>query len=413
MAKASSSKQTRTQAKADAGQEIILSVQGIAKTFFTGFLPYQWAGELAAQVRAMRKIAKRVDAVRDLSFEVRSGEIFGLLGPNGAGKTTTLKMVVGLLKPDRGKIRIFGQDNRRPDSRRQIGFLPENPYFYDYLRPQEFLGLAARLTGLSRSQRKERIPELLDMVGLTHAVDRPLKKFSKGMLQRVGLAQALIADPKFVILDEPMTGLDPVGRKEIRDLIAGLADQGKTVLFSSHILSDVEMLCSRVAILAQGRLRSTGLLDDLMGGRVEETEVVIEGLGDQASALLEEFGSLKQTGNRVLVTLPEGQDPTVLLKRAIDAGGRIVSVTPRRKSLEEIFMAQTQGARTGDAPHAERTGTPPRRAADSSGQELHNDSNAGKNQGASAPTNADNEQDRGAQGAQSENETDRGSDHDA
>ena len=355
--------QTATkQSEAHRDRDQVLTVEGLFKTFYTGFLPYQWAAELASHAGALGRFARRVEAVRNLSFEVRAGEIFGLLGPNGAGKTTTLKMIVGLLRPDRGSIRIFGQDNRKPSSRKDVGFLPENPYFYDYLRPQEFLDLAARLTGLNASERKKRIPELLDMVGLSHATDRPLRKFSKGMLQRVGLAQALISDPKFVILDEPMTGLDPVGRKEIRDLIAGLADQGKTVLFSSHILSDVEMLCTRVAILAQGRLRRTGLLDDLVGTQMGETEILIEGLGDLAGELQPDASLVKQSGNRGLVVLPEGKDPTPLLRRAIEAGGRILSVTPRRKSLEEIFMAQTKGARTGDAPDSDKE-TPDRQDA--------------------------------------------------
>ncbi len=340
---------TKQQADSDRNgkTDVVLSVQHVAKTFYTGFLPYRWAADLARQAGPLSKLARRVEAVSDLSFDVRRGEVFGLLGPNGAGKTTTLKMIVGLLKPDRGSIRVFGTDNRDPRSRKDIGFLPENPYFYDYLRPQEFLDLAARITGLDAKTRKKRIPELLEMVGLIHATDRPLRKFSKGMLQRVGLAQALVANPQFVILDEPMTGLDPVGRKEIRDLITGLADQGKTVLFSSHILSDVEMLCTEVAILAQGRLRHKGMLDDLMGEQVGAPEILLESVPEEMEDLFEQAGTVRRSGNRVLVTLPEGTDPTELVQRAIAGGCRLISVTLRRKSLEEVFVSQTKKTAPG------------------------------------------------------------------
>jgi ABC-2 type transport system ATP-binding protein len=226
----------------------VFEVANLSKTFYIGFF------------------RKRVDAVKNVSFTVRSGEIFGLLGPNGAGKTTLIKTAMGLIFPTRGNVSFFGSKGRQHKVRRHVGYLPENPYFHEYLTPKELLDFFGRLYGLSAREIRERSGELIEMVGLSDAAKRPLRKFSKGMLQRIGLAQALIAQPKLLVLDEPMSGLDPIGRKFVVDLIAELNQKGTTIIFSSHILSDVERLCNRVVILNKGNVVSKGTLQDLLKG---------------------------------------------------------------------------------------------------------------------------------------------------
>ena len=225
----------------------VLEVEGLFKTFRVGFF------------------RKRVDAVRGVRFDVREGEIFGLLGPNGAGKTTTLKVMMGLIAPTKGAIRIFGRSCAEPSARRDVGFLPENPYFHEYLTPRELLEFYGRLVGLGGGELRRQRDALIEQVGLADAATRPLRKFSKGMLQRIGIAQALIGDPKLLVFDEPMSGLDPIGRKFVADLIEDLHRRGKTILFSSHILSDVERLCDRVVILNRGVVAAEGRLADLVG----------------------------------------------------------------------------------------------------------------------------------------------------
>ena len=232
----------------------VLEIDDLFKTFRVGFF------------------RRRVEAVQGVSFQVREGEIFGLLGPNGAGKTTTLKVMMGLIAPTKGAIRIFGRACSEPSARRDVGFLPENPYFHEYLTPRELLEFYGTLSGLEAKKLQRRRNELIEQVGLAEAANRPLKKFSKGMLQRIGLAQALIGEPRLLVLDEPMSGLDPVGRKFVADLIGELNGRGTTVLFSSHILSDVERLCHRVVILNRGVVAAEGRLADLVGkGTADET----------------------------------------------------------------------------------------------------------------------------------------------
>jgi ABC-2 type transport system ATP-binding protein len=298
--------------------------QGICKDYRLGF----W--------RRRRRI------LHDLELTVGRGETFGYLGPNGAGKTTTIKILLGLLHPTAGEARLFGREAGRADARANVGFLPETPTFFDYLTGREFLAYMARLAGVSRARAREQIPALLRTVGLTEACDRQLRKYSKGMLQRIGMAQALLGDPALVILDEPMSGLDPVGRKEIRDIILGLRAEGRTVFFSSHIIPDVEMLCDRVGILLGGRLVRTGRLDALLGAEVDSVEITLAGLPPDAAARAagETLAPPLLQGDRVQLRLRGEGDVDGVLRRALEAGGRVVSVAPQRRSLEEIFLAE-------------------------------------------------------------------------
>ena len=279
----------------------------------------------------------------DVSFSVREGEIFGFLGHNGAGKTTTMKILLGLLRATNGQVELLGCRADDVAVHARIGYLPESPYFYDYLTAEEFLCFYGKLAGLDRETIQKRIPQLLERVSLTEARHRQLRKFSKGMLQRIGLAQALVHDPELVILDEPMSGLDPIGRKEVRDLILGLRDQGKTVFFSTHIISDVEMICDRVGILARGRMLALGRIEDLVSAHVAHSvEVVCDGVvGDGLPDVKRLATRILQRGDRCLIILP-GQDHVenvlVILRQA---GGRLVSVIPHKDSLEEIFLEQT------------------------------------------------------------------------
>src|SRR5882672_4652271 len=215
--------------------------------------------------------------LRGLSLSIGEGEVFGFIGTNGAGKTTTIKLALCLIFPDQGSVRLFGEDASRVELRRRVGFLPENPYLYDYLTGEEFLDFHARLFGLDRITRRKRVKDLLERVGLGNRGYRQLRHYSKGMLQRIGLAQALINDPELVVLDEPMSGLDPIGRREVRDIILDLKTRGRTVFFSTHILSDTEMICDRVGLLVRGSLKAVGRIDDLVSRDVPYWEVALQG----------------------------------------------------------------------------------------------------------------------------------------
>lgn len=300
----------------------VLRVSALAKTFRIGFF------------------RKRVEAVRGVDFEVHSGEIFGLLGPNGAGKTTCIKMMLGLIFPMAGSIEIFGRSSGGPDVMRRVGYLPENPYVYQYLRPLEFLDLCGRLTGMDRATRARASEEMVERVGLAHAIDRPIGKFSKGMMQRVGLAQALLHDPELLILDEPMSGLDPIGRKEVRDLIIEQRDAGKTILFTSHILSDVEMLCDRVTILDRGLVTHAGRLDELLRPETRRVEIVLADVSDELRARLEERAEAIRPTDAGAIAVDvegaEGADP--IIAEAVEGGARVLSVTPARETLEDLFV---------------------------------------------------------------------------
>jgi ABC-2 type transport system ATP-binding protein len=281
-------------------------------------------------------------ALDRLSLEVRTGEIFGFLGPNGAGKTTTLKLLMQLVFPTSGRAEILGRPVGDIAARRRIGYLAENPYFYDYLTAEELLTYFASLFGFSAADRKARVARLLDEVGIAGERRLQLRKFSKGMLQRVGIAQALINDPEVVFLDEPMSGLDPLGRREVRALMLRLRDEGRTVFFSSHILADAEALCSRVAILAGGRLTATGALGDMLEFEVRGWELVVSDLPPSA---LEKLGSRVRRATaiadkRYALEIAPDMAPERILAEVIAAGGRLISLSPIRETLEDLFVRQ-------------------------------------------------------------------------
>jgi len=275
-----------------------------------------------------------------LDLAVERGEIFGLLGRNGAGKTTTIKLMLGLLRPDGGSIRLLGRPPSDPRARACLGFLPENPYFYDYLTAEEFLDFYGRLQGIPAATRRKRVADTLRRVGLEGRGRVALRKFSKGMTQRLGLAQAIQHDPELVILDEPMSGLDPIGRREVRDLILSLKAQGKTIFFSSHILQDAEMICDRVAILERGRLQSVGRMDEMVNRTVRWFEVSIRGALPENG----DFDRLSHRGDDSLVRVPNVDSLERLLAACRESGGQVVSVWPRRDTLEDLFLREVGAA---------------------------------------------------------------------
>jgi ABC-2 type transport system ATP-binding protein len=279
---------------------------------------------------------KKIQAVDDLTLSVEQGEIFGFVGPNGAGKTTTIKMLMGLIFPTRGRAFIFDAPIPSEDAKARIGYLPENPSYHDFLTGMEAMRFFATLAGVPRAEQARRCEELLEMVGIAEAADRQVRKYSKGMQQRLGFAQALVADPAFVILDEPMSGLDPVGRKEVRDLILGLKRRGKTVFFSTHILPDVEALCDRVGVIVGGRLRDVGRLSDLLSARVKSVEatfVLPAGAEQVAHGRV-----LASDGDRVTFAFDDEAAADDAVRAVLAAGGRVASLTPHRETLEDFFM---------------------------------------------------------------------------
>ena len=284
-----------------------------------------------------------------LHLAVEDGEILGFLGPNGAGKTTTLKLLMGLIFPTAGSARILGKEWTDPTVKSQIGFLPEQPYFYDYLTARELLDYYGRLSGVPAKQLKSRIEAVLARVGLPDVSGMQLRKFSKGMLQRVGIAQAILHEPKVVFLDEPMSGLDPMGRREVRDLMEQLKSEGKTVFFSTHILSDAEALCDRVAVIHLGELRGVGAVEELTSGVAGKVEIIWQ--GTMVPASLKALGAeCHVTGDTVRAVLAEASQDA-----AIDALRRerlqLLSVTPVRKTLEQYFVEKLKKSETaGGAP---------------------------------------------------------------
>lgn len=291
---------------------------------------------------------RSVMALDHLDLEIEEGEVFGFLGHNGAGKTTTIKLLMGLVYPTSGEVWILDRSIRDVAVKQYIGFLPESPYFYEYLTAEEFLVFYGQLFGIGGLKLAKKIDELLELVSMTDARHRPLRKFSKGMLQRIGIAQALINDPRLVILDEPMSGLDPIGRRDVRDIILRLKHEGKTIFFSSHILPDVEMICDRIGILVNGRLKAVGTVQELAGASsVNSIELVVE---DVSEAVLAEIRDLAATvmrrGNQVLIKLDDEERVNSLLDLILKQKGRVVSLTPHKRSLEDLFLTESGMNRT-------------------------------------------------------------------
>lgn len=295
-----------------------IEILGLGKTYRVGF----W--------RSKPKVA-----LKNFSLSVEQGEVLGFLGPNGSGKTTTLKLLNGLAFPTTGYAKVLGRNCDDPAVRTQVGFLPEQPYFYDYLTASELLHYYGKLSGVSSSQLSGRIQEMLGRLGLADAAKVQLRKFSKGMLQRVGIAQAILHDPKVVFLDEPMSGLDPIGRREVRDLIQALKDEGKTVFFSTHILSDAEALCDRVAVIYQGELRGVGAVADMAAAARGRVEVVYQRAG--ADALSSFKANSRSWGETVRAEIDESQ-LDVVLAHLRSKNARLVSVTPVRGTVEDYFL---------------------------------------------------------------------------
>lgn len=307
----------------------VIEIQRLTKDYELGFL---------------RK--RRVRALDDLSLTIRSGQIFGFLGGNGAGKTTTIKLLMRLLFPSSGSARILGRDIADVDMHRQIGYCPENPYFYDYLTARELLNYFGKLFGYDAARQKAMTEELLANVGLEEKNwNKQLRTFSKGMLQRVGLAQALINDPEIVFLDEPMSGLDPIGRRQVRQLISGLRERGTTVFMSTHILSDIESLCDEVAILRGGKLAATGSLDQLLKADDQQRGFEISLVGVSEDGLRENLKEnagleIHAAPKGVIVVTPDESNIDIVLAAARSAGGKLISVQPIKQSLEELFVKE-------------------------------------------------------------------------
>ncbi len=318
----------------------IIETRGLTKTYVRDFIDVEH-GRLRFHLWK-----RKVSALRNLNLSVEPGEIFGLLGPNGAGKTTTLKILMGIHFPTSGEATIMGRPLGDREVKSRIGFLPENPYFYDYLTGAEFLNFYGQLYGMPRGERNRKIPELLELVGLSQAGKLPLRGYSKGMNQRIGLAQALLNDPEIVFLDEPQSGLDPLGRKDIRDIILRLREQKKTVFFSSHILSDAEMICDRVAILVKGELRNIGALGQLLSAGIKDYEIVVQGVsGEVFSALRPKMKSYLESSDGIMLMAPDEELAREAVRITLDNHGRLVSFNPRRETLEEYFISQV---RSGD-----------------------------------------------------------------
>jgi ABC-2 type transport system ATP-binding protein len=308
----------------------LVDVKDLRKTYRVGFL------------------RKKVEGARGITFDVKPGEIVGLIGPNGAGKTTTIKCLMGLCTPTSGVAKVHGIDAHDPRSRARSGFLPENPYVYPYLTPREFVDLCARLSGVSSKDRAARVPKVMERTGIAWAADRPVHRLSKGMLQRTGLAAALVGDPELLVLDEPMSGLDPLGRREVRDLIVEERQSGRTVLFSSHVLSDVEALCDRVVILRRGEVVVAGAVRDLVNRSATITELALRKVSAETRATLTEKSKvLREIGDDLVLEVEGDVLLGELIEVALRGGAHVVSAVPRKDSLEDLFVREALS--TGDA----------------------------------------------------------------
>lgn len=302
--------------------ETILQVNELVKNFKTGFL------------------GKEAKVLKGVSFSVESKEIFGFVGPNGAGKTTTFKCILGFAQKSGGTVNLLGETNGNVEIKSRIGYLPENPYFYDYLTGEELLCYMGELNGINGNTLKDRVDVLLSKVNMSHARKLQLRKYSKGMLQRIGVAQALINDPEFIILDEPMSGLDPIGRREIKDLILENKAKGKTILLSSHMLSDVEALCDRVALIMGGRVVRTGTIGELLNEIHSDYELFLEGSRDDVREHVKDL-NVELEERAGFVVLKFDQDIKARVFEAVmKTSAEIVSLHPMRKSLEGLFVEE-------------------------------------------------------------------------
>ena len=291
---------------------------------------------------------RSIKALDNLNLQVESGEIFGYLGPNGAGKTTTFKLLFGLIFPTSGTARVFGEDVRNVAFKAKVGFLPEQPYFYDYLTGEEFLDFYAQLFRFDKKTRNQKVRDLIEAVGLERAASTQLRKYSRGMLQRIGIAQALINDPELVILDEPLSGLDPVGRKDIRDIILRLKSEGRTVIFSSHVLSDVEIICDRIGVVMQGRLQSVERLDEFLNVELESVEIATAGLNGSSEKTIESLGGkMEGAGSRNVITVHgvgtrTGEETmSNVLAFVRESNATLISISSQTRSLEELFVSSS------------------------------------------------------------------------
>ena len=307
-----------------------IEVRDLSKTYRLGFL-----------------MNREVRALQALDLRLEPGQVYGLLGPNGAGKSTTIKILLNLVQPSSGQARLFGLPPDNREARRRVGYVPENPAPYEYLTGREFVTLAGRLTGMGGKALEARVSEVLGMVQMTTAANLQIRRYSKGMVQRVALAQALVSRPDLLILDEPTSGLDPVGRRQIRDLILEERQRGTTVLFCTHIIPDVEALCDRVAVLVGGRRVREGSVAELVSSQATHMELTVEGLGlEQLQALGFALEQAQALGSRVLLRVRDA-DAQPLLKQILDKGGRITQLQPARFSLEDLFMNALKEARHG------------------------------------------------------------------
>jgi len=313
--------------------------------------------EITNLVKRFRNIITRewVVAVNDISLTVDQGEIFGFLGPNGAGKTTTIKALLGLIFPDGGSVKVLGQEPRNTEVKHQISYLPESPYFYEYMSAKEVITFYGTLFGMAKEDAGKRADYLIDLVGLNNAGNKPLRAFSKGMLQRVGIAQSLVNDPKILFFDEPTSGLDPLAHRDIRDLIVHLKNEGRTLFLSSHQLSDVEMVCDRVSILFKGKIRKMGRVDELVAGGKVEIIADAAKLNDAQNAKIKQLAiSVEQNGSKVLIVAGAADDvKQAIISELITAGAIMSSVTPTKRTLEYIFIETVHGGEVeaGEAMH--------------------------------------------------------------
>ncbi|NOJ78633.1 ABC transporter ATP-binding protein [Myxococcus xanthus] len=298
-----------------------VSIRGLSKTYRVGFF-----------------LNKHVKALQGLDLEIAPGQVYGLLGPNGAGKSTTIKILMGLVRASEGQALLFGEPPDRPHVRRQVGFLPENPSLYEYLTGREFVTLAGRIFGMSGHDLDQRVERVLGEVGMGKASDLQIRRYSKGMVQRTALAQALISGPRLLVLDEPTSGLDPLGRRQMRDLILAERKKGTTILFCTHIISDVESLCDRVVVLVGGRRVQEGSVQELVSAKAPSVEMVVHGLPlEQLQSLGFTYEQAQQLDSRVLLRVPDAESHS-LLQAVINKGGRVSRVQPARFSLEDLFL---------------------------------------------------------------------------